>query len=66
MKGFYDKLNICMDPELTAWLDEYAARTCQTRSIVTRQALTQMQLKDKIRQRRPIAVESDVADDVLS
>jgi predicted transcriptional regulator len=52
MKEFFDKLTFNVNPEQIAWIDEYAARTNQTRSQVTRSALAQMQLKDQISRRR--------------
>jgi predicted transcriptional regulator len=62
MKEFYDTLSVNINPEQIAWIDEYAARTHQTRSIVTRQAIAQMQLKDQTSRRRASMVDSQLVE----
>jgi predicted transcriptional regulator len=52
MKEFFETILARVNSEQVAWLDEYAARTNQTRSKVMRQALAQMQMRDKLVQRR--------------
>jgi predicted transcriptional regulator len=62
MREFYNRLCVLIDPEQVAWIDEYAARTKQTRSIVTRQAIAQMQHKDRLKHRAPVVVIEDLVE----
>jgi predicted transcriptional regulator len=58
MKKFFYTLSVHINPEQVAWLDDYGARTNQTRSQITRNAIAQMQLKDQIVQRRVVSTDA--------